>query len=161
MPPDIGVLPLAFTIAAIVAGCAAIAGLFLAIALYLPSSRKTPPVAPLPTRNPDAILLMLQGMTHVATAAGRLFGVLGRVAAIALAVLSLASLAFAALLLATGRGLDAHEDWARVTAVVVSTAVTVGSSGLVLSTRGWWRVLMLLLVAGAIYALVASVRGYG
>lgn len=92
---------------------------------------------------------------------GSLFGVLGRVAAIALAVLSLASLAFAALLLATGRGLDAHEDWARVTAVVVSTAVTVGSSGLVLSTRGWWRVLMLLLLAGALYALVASARGYG
>ena len=160
MQPDIGHVASAFCVGAVLLGLPAIAALVLAIVLTVQLGRAPPPARPMAVRNPDAILLTLEGMTRVIGVFGRVFGVIGRLAAIALAVLSIAGLAFAGLLYFTGGGLAAHDAWARETAIVVSGFLLVASVLSMVAVRRWWRALALVIAAAAIYALVALFQGY-
>lgn len=110
---------------------------------------------------PDAILLMLKGMTQ---AIGALAGAASSVAQWlfnALAVVATVSLVLAIACWLTGRGLGAHAPWARVSAAVVLALALLPSLLLALSLQGFGRLLMVVFVAMCLLALHTVWVGYG
>ena len=69
--------------------------------------------------NPDAILIILDGMTRVIGAMAGVFGFLGKLILGALVVLSVMGLSLATALFFTARGLHAQQEWARAAAGVL------------------------------------------
>lgn len=109
---------------------------------------------------PDAILLMLKGMTQ---ALGALAGVAGTAAQFlfnAMAVVATLALVLATACWFTGRGLGAQAAWARISAGVLLSLVLLPALLLALSLHGVARVAMLVLAALCLLALHTIWAGY-
>jgi len=160
MHPEISHVANALYVGAVVLGLPALAGMLFSIVFGVRLWRTPATVGAAPTRNPDAIIMTIEGMARVIGVVAGLVGVVGKVVAVLLAALSTILLAFSCVLFLTGRGLHGQEDWARETAGVVSSGVLLGSLLSLVAVRGWWRALSLLGAGAAGYALVALWHGY-
>ncbi len=110
---------------------------------------------------PDAILLMLKGLTQ---ALGTLAGVAGTAAQFlfnAMAVVATLTLVLATALWFTGRGLGAHAPWARLSAGVLLSLALLPSLLLALSLHGFGRLVVLVWAALCLFALHTVWVGYG
>ncbi len=110
--------------------------------------------------NPDALLLMLKGMTKVIGALGRIFEPLGKFLLNGLALVACVGLVLAIACWFTGRGLHAHANWARVSAFVLLVLAMLPSLLLALSTLNLVRVGMLAIVVLCFCGLHALGTGY-
>ena len=111
-------------------------------------------------KNPDAILLILQGMTR---AIGGIAGALGRVGQFlfnGVAVISVFALVLAVVLFLTGRGLHAHQGWARGLAGLITGGVLLISLLSLTALRGPLLLLSVGLAAASGYAVCAVWRGF-
>jgi hypothetical protein len=111
--------------------------------------------------NPDAILLMLQGMTKAVGALGRVGGALGRLLVRGLAIVGVFGLVLAGACWSTGAGLAEHAAWAPLAAGVLIVLALVPAAVLTLSLRGPFRVLALTLLVVCVLGLHALWGGYG
>ncbi len=111
--------------------------------------------------NPDAILLMLQGMTKAAGALGRVGGALGRLLVRGLAIVGVFGLVLAGACWSTGAGLAEHAAWAPLAAGVLIVLALVPAAVLTLLLRGLFRVLALALLVVCVLGLHALWGGYG
>jgi len=161
MTPDIAHVALAFCAGAAILAVPAMAGLLFALTLGIRLWRQPATPASAPVRNPDAILLMLGGITRVATAIGGVVGFAGRLLAIVLTLASVVALLVAGVLYATGRGLQEHEDGARGLAAAITGGLLLMSGVSLTMARRLWRLLCVALIAAEVYALAALWHGYG
>lgn len=111
--------------------------------------------------NPDAILLMLQGLTKAAGALGRVGGAIGRLPVRALAIVGVFGLVLAAACWSTGAGLADHAAWAPLAAGALIVLALVPAAVLTLSLRGLGRVVALALLVVCVLGLHALWGGYG
>jgi hypothetical protein len=72
-------------------------------------------------KNPDAILMMLQGIAKTVGAIAGGLGSLGKFIFGVMASVSVVTLCLAVLFFFVGRGLHAHENWARIVAGLLAT----------------------------------------
>src|SRR5580765_4778525 len=104
--------------------------LLLLCALYRLRQWLTPsPDALHALHNPDAILLILSGMTRVVSTFASILGFFGRFIFDSIAIVAFITLGIAIALFLTGRGLHAQSTWARVVAGLLMTGVSL--SGLI------------------------------
>lgn len=111
--------------------------------------------------NPDAILLMLQGMTKAAGALGRVGSALGRLLVRGLAIVGVFGLVLAAACWSTGAGLAEHAAWAPLAAGVLIVLALVPAAVLTVSLRGPRRAAALALLVVCVLGLHALWGGYG
>jgi hypothetical protein len=110
--------------------------------------------------NPDAILLMLKGITETVGALGRFAGSLGQFIFNGLAVLSVVGLLFGIACWFTGRGLSANAHWARVSAFILIALAMLPSLLLALSLHNVGRVLMLAILTLCAFGIHTLWTGY-
>ncbi len=110
--------------------------------------------------NPDALLLILKGISTVLGFVADLVGSVAQFIFNALAIAAIAGLVFAVLCWLTGRGLSAQATWARVSAGVLLTLVLLLSLLLALSLHDVARLIMLALVGLCLFALHTVWTGY-
>lgn len=110
--------------------------------------------------NPDAILLMLKGITETLGAFGRFAGLLGQFLFTGLAVIATVGLILALACWFTGRGLNTHANWARISAFVLLALTMLPSLLLALSFHNIGRVLMLAIITLCAFGLHALWTGY-
>lgn len=110
--------------------------------------------------NPDAILLMLKGITETIGALGRLAGSLGQFAFNGLAILAVVGLVIGVACWFTGRGLNANANWARMSALVLLALTMLPSLLLALSLHNVGRVLMFAIATLCAFGLHALWTGY-
>lgn len=110
--------------------------------------------------NPDAILLMLKGITETVGALGRFAGSFGQFIFNGLAILATAGLVAGIACWFTGRGLSANAHWARVSAIVLIAIAMLPSLLLTLSLHNISRVLMLAIVTLCAFGLHTLWMGY-
>ncbi len=110
--------------------------------------------------NPDALLLMLKGMTVAIGALGRIFGPLGKFVFNGLALVASIGLVLAIACWLTGRGLHAYAHWARVCAFILLAPATLASFLLALSSHGIVRLCTIVIVALCVCGLHALWTGY-
>lgn len=163
MPPNTATIANAFHVVATLLGVPSLAATllygFFRVKLWL---------SPLPegssidgVKNPDAILLILGGMTR---AMGAVAGVLGGVSQFVFGILAAIAgvmLVFSVTLFLTGRGLHAHQDWARIVGGLLMAVVLLGSLLSLVALRGPLAVAALGLMAASVYALLGLWRGFG
>jgi hypothetical protein len=106
-------------------------------------------------KNPDALLLMLKGMTEAIGALGRAAGALGQILFNSLALIAVFGLMLALALWFTSRGLQVHATWARVSAFVLLLLALLPSLLLALSLHNVVRVVPLLLAVICVLGLRA------
>jgi hypothetical protein len=162
MNPQIVTVANAFYVGAVVVGVPSF--LSTMVAAYFQIRILMLPTQPVQTsfgvKNPDAIILMLQGMVRVMGAAANFLGGLGQAILGVMAAVSIAALLFAIALFFTGRGLHAHAGWARGMGGVLVSVILLGSLLSAAVTRGPFLLLSLLSAAGSVYALRALWRGF-
>jgi hypothetical protein len=100
-----------FIATSIAMGLPSIATLLLYVGYQIRNRLSTPTTEPNFGDNPDAILLMLKGMTQAIGFLGRAAGTLGQIAMNFLAGVSAVALVLALALWFTGRGLQAEANW--------------------------------------------------
>lgn len=110
--------------------------------------------------NPDAILLMLKGISTVIGSIASAVGSAAQFVFNAVAIAAVAGLVFAALCWFTGRGLAAQAAWARVSAGALLTVVLLPSLLLALSAGSGLRLPMMVLAAFCLFALHTLWAGY-
>lgn len=110
--------------------------------------------------NPDALLLLLKGMTAAIGALDRAAGSLGQFVLSGLAIIASVGLVFAIACWFTGRGLHAHANWARVSAVILLVLAMLPSLVLTLSFHHLGRVFMLAIVILCVFGLRTLWIGY-
>lgn len=110
--------------------------------------------------NPDAVLLVLKGMTETVGFLARVFDSFGQVLLNALALAAVAGLVFAVALWFTGRGLNAQAAWARVTAFLLLGLTLLPTILLALSVHHVARALFLALAVLCALGLHALWTGY-
>lgn len=103
--------------------------------------------------NPDAILLMLRGLTHVVGGIGNVIGAIAQWVLDMAAVASGGCLALAVVLWFTGSGLQAHASWARLSGFALLTLALLAALVLALSLRGSGSVVVLALAAFMVLGL--------
>lgn len=111
--------------------------------------------------NPDAVLLVLKGMTETLGFFARIFGSLGQVLLNALALLATLGLVVAVLFWFTGRGLNSQAAWARLTAFLLLGLTLPPTILLTLSVSYFGRVIFLALALLCALGLHALWIGYG
>lgn len=143
-------LPMVFQVSAALLATPCVA---LIVAYLLMRLRGAPAPTPGVTdsvSNPDAILLILDGMQRSLVAASGFFGGLGRAFLTFLAVLSTFGLAAAALLWLTGRGLQQGAGWAKPVALTLAVLFTLVGPLVALSTAGLLRAAAFAIGLGAL-----------
>ncbi len=110
--------------------------------------------------HPDALLLMLKGLTETVGALGRLAGSLGQLVLNGLAILAAAGLVVGIACWLTGRGLNAHAPWARASAFILILGAMLPSLLLTLSLHNTGRVLMLGIVILCAFGIHTLWAGY-
>ncbi|MFT3953779.1 MAG: hypothetical protein QM722_05105 [Piscinibacter sp.] len=105
--------------------------------------------------NPDALLLMLQGLTRVVVGVADLVGALAQFVLDVAAAAAGAGLVIAIVLWFTGRGLQAQATWARCSGFALLTLAMLAALLLALSFHGVGRIAMLALLAFTVLALHA------
>jgi hypothetical protein len=110
--------------------------------------------------NPDAILLILQGMARVIGGAASVLGRVGQFLFKGIAIISVLALIFALVLFMTGRGLHAHQGWARGLAGLISGCLLFISVLSLTAFRGPLLLLSTGLTFASGYAICAVWRGF-
>jgi len=110
--------------------------------------------------NPDAILLMLKGVSTVIASIASAVGSAAQFVFNVLATVAVAGLVVATLCWFTGRGLAAQAAWARVGAGAMLTLVLLPSLLLALSVGSGVRLSMVALTAFCLFALHTVWAGY-
>lgn len=110
--------------------------------------------------NPDAILLMLKGITETVSALGRFAGSLGQFVFNGLAIVAIVGLAVGVACWFTGRGLSANANWARISAFFLIALTMLPSILLALSLHNVGRVLMLAIVTLCAFGIHTLWMGY-
>ncbi|MBL9170279.1 MAG: hypothetical protein JNN07_21265 [Verrucomicrobiales bacterium] len=110
--------------------------------------------------NPDAILLMLKGMTQAIGLLGRAAGALGQMAMNLLAGVSVVAFVLAVALWFTGRGLQAEANWARISGFILLLLALLPSLLLALSFHSIGRLLMITLIVLCALGMHALWMGY-
>ena len=150
----------AFYIGSAAIGLPSVAGLVISV-VYYAHRWLTPAHEPAGSvKNPDAILMILGGITRVFEGMATVVRFLGKYLVGGIAVLATAGLVLAIGLFFTARGLHAHQAWARGAAGLLIGALTLGCLVVLLSTRGWPFVLATILAAANGYVLVMLWRGF-
>lgn len=110
--------------------------------------------------NPDALLLMLQGITQAISGLASLVGTLAQIVIQMAAVIAGAGLVLGLTCWFIGRGLGAEALWARFAAAAVLTLVTLAAALLALSVSGMSRMAMAVVVVIAVLGLHALWLGH-
>ena len=139
MNPEISQVAYALYAGAAVLGLPALAGVLFCIVFGLRLWSLPAPSASRPTANPDAIIMMLEGMTRVIAAAAGVAGFVGKVLVVVLALASIVALILAGILFSTGRGLLEHQDSARGVAAAVMIGLLLVSLFSLTAVRGLLR----------------------
>lgn len=108
-----------------------------------------------PVKNPDAILLILDGMTRGLGAAAKFMGAISHALLSGLAVVACVVLVIAVAFFVTGRGLQTGASWARASAFLLVGVTLLTAALAALSFHGILRGAALLLVIGCALALHA------
>ncbi len=154
-PVSVSALASVFTIGGALVGLPSLATL-VAYGLITLYQRLSP--LPRPSgfgTNPDAVLLVLQGITQVIGGLARLLGSLAQLVLDLAAVAAGASFAFGLLCWWIGRGLHAHATWARFGAGALLTVLLLVAGLLALSSGGPRRLVPMLIVVVAALGLHA------
>lgn len=111
-------------------------------------------------KNPDALLLMLKGMTEAIGALSRAAGSLGQFLLGGLAIIAGVGLVLAIACWFTGRGLHAHAHWARVSAFILIVLALLPALALAFSLHNIGRALMFLTIILCVLGLHTLWTGY-
>ncbi len=111
-------------------------------------------------KNPDAILLMLKGITETLGALGRIAGSVGQLLFNGLAIVGAVGLVLAVACWFTGRGLSVNAPWARISGFILLTLVMLPALLLALSLHNVGRILMLAIVTLCAFGLHTLWLGY-
>lgn len=123
MNPQLFHLGSAFYIAAAIIGLPAVVFLLFDGVRRLRAKFSPKIDSSFPVKNPDAILLMLGGITKGVTTLASIMGFFGSILANVLVVASVAALGSSTILFFTARGLQAGQMWARVVAGVIAAGL--------------------------------------
>jgi len=160
-PITIPTLATGFTVTGVVLGLPSIAVLLLCAVNAFRNQLNTGASASSDFgKSPDALLLMLKGMTEAIGALGRLFGSLGQLLLGGLAIIAGVGLVLAIGCWFTGRGLHVHAHWARVSACILILLAMLPSCVLASSLHNVGRALMSLIVILCMLGLHALWTGY-
>jgi hypothetical protein len=158
---------LAFLVNTFYAVAAAVGIPSLAVTLlyvyYRVQARMTPCPSPSSferVKNPDGILLILDGMTRSIGVFASVLGFLGKFVFGGLALVAVVILLFAIALFFTGRGLHAHQSWARIVAGLLMAGLLLAALLGLLSFRGPSLLFSVVVAAGSLYALWALWHGF-
>ena len=160
MTPQISYVANAFYAAAAVLGLPSLLGTVFSIVFGIRLWLLPSPSASAPVKNPDAIIMILEGITRVVGAGAGFFGAVGKMMVGVVAVVSVVALILAVTFFYTGRGLHAHQGWARGMAGVLLAGLLLFSLLALVSVRMPVQVLPALFVIGTIYALWTVWHGY-
>ena len=153
MTPQINYLANAFYVVAAALGLPSLLGILFSIVFGVRLWLMPTPPANAPVKNPDAILMILEGITRaVGLGAGFLSGI-GKVMVVVIGAVSVVAFILAVVFFHTGRGLIAHQAWARGTGMVMLGGILLVSLGALLSMRMPMRLLPALFAAITCYAL--------
>ena len=153
MAPQISFLANVFYVVAAVLGLPSLLGILFSIVFGIRLWLLPVPPANAPVKNPDAIIMMLEGITRVIGIGAGFFSGVGKTMTVVIAVVSVVALTFAIVFFYTGRGLHNHQAWARVIAMLLLAVLLLLSLLVLLSMRMPMRLLPAMLAAAAIYAL--------
>ena len=160
MTPQISYLANAFYVVAALLGLPSLLGLIFSIVLGIRLWLMPSTPANAPTKNPDAIIMMLEGITRaVGFGAGIISGI-GKMTVAVIGTISMMALISAVMFFYTGRGLHAHSGWARGMAMLLLAVMLVFWLLALLSLRMPIRLLPALFAAATIYALWTLWKGY-
>jgi len=111
-------------------------------------------------KNPDAILLILQGIVRAVSGTASVLGRVGSFLFNGLAMISVLALVFAFVLFLTGRGLHAHQGWSRGVAGIITSGLFLVSFLSLMSIRGPLVLLPAVLAATSFVATWSVWRGF-
>lgn len=160
-PLTIGGLATAFKATAWLSGLPSLAMLLFYGLHTLQRRAATAPPATRFGDNPDALMLILQGMVAVFETVGKLAGALEQIVFGILAAAAAAGLVTAVVCGVIGHGLQAQAVWARWCAFAMLVLLLLVSLLGVLSLRDFGRVTMLAIVTLSALGLHALWGGYG
>ena len=153
MAPQISFLANAFYVVAVALGLPSLLGVLFSIVFGIRLWLLPAPSANAPVKNPDAIIMMLEGITRVVGIGAGFFSGVGKMLTVVVAVASIVALAFAIVCFYTGRGLHNHQAWARGIAMLLLAVLLLLSLLVLLSMRMPLRLLPAVFAVAAIYAL--------
>ena len=160
MPPQIVTIANAFYAVAALFGIPAAAVTVLYAVHRLRLAFATPPPAPSAVKNPDALLLVIEGMSRALNTTATFFsGVSNMVFSIVAGIAGVALVASIALFL-TGRGLHAHHAWARFAGSGLMAVALVAGLFSLLTFRGPLMLGSLAVILASGYALMGLWRGF-
>jgi len=110
--------------------------------------------------NPDAVLLVLEGITRAVGSLAAVWRFVEKFVFGGIAIVACVVLAIALALFFVGRGLQGHQDWARLMAGLVMTGLVLVAVLSVTSIRGPWVLLSFGVTAVGLYNLWALWRGF-
>jgi hypothetical protein len=160
MNPHLSHLATAFEVAAAVLAAPSLLGLSLCVFVRLTARRAKADDSLSSVKNPDAILLMLRGITGLFGLAGGLVGGAANVFFKGVAVASLVLLTLSVVLFLTGRGLHARRDGARVAGALVMGVCLFPSLLCLLTPRRRIRLLGIVATSASGYGLWALWNGF-
>ena len=112
-------------------------------------------------KNPDAILMMLQGIAKTVGAVAGGLGSVGKFIFGVMASVSVVMLCLGVVFFFVGRGLHAHESWARIVAGLLATFSLLVALLSCLTFRGSLLVFALGLAGASGYAIWTLWKGFG
>ena len=158
-PLSISTLATGFSVLGAVIGLPSVAVLLLRLVNRVrPSAESTS--GPNFGKNPDALLLLLKGISETVGAIGRVSGFLGQILLNALSLVATVGVILAFTFWFTGRGLHAHAQWARLSGFIVLGLALLSSLLLALSLPLMPRVLMLAVAILCVFGLHTLWAGY-
>jgi len=143
-------LPMVFQVSAALFATPCVALILAYLSLRLRGAPAPTPGLTESVANPDAVLLILDGMQRSLASASGFLGGLGRAFLTFLAVVSTFGLVAAALLWLAGRGLQNGAGWAKPLALTLAVLFTLAGPLVALSTAGLLRAAALALGLGAL-----------
>ena len=110
--------------------------------------------------NPDGVLLVLEGITRTAGGLAAVWRFVEKFVLGGIAIVACGVLVIAVALFLVGRGLQGHQDWARLTAGLIMTGLVLTALLSVTSIRGPRVLLSFGVTAVGLYNLWALWRGF-
>ena len=160
MNPQIIYIANAFYALAAVLGFPALLGLMASIVFGVRLWLMPIPPASAPTKNPDAIMIMLEGIARAVGFGAGIVSAIGKSAAVLMGTVSVVVLISAVVFFYAGRGLHAQSGCARGVAAVLLAVMLLFWLLALLSLRMPIRLVPALFAAATMYALWALWKGY-
>ena len=160
MNPQIIYIANAFYALAAMLGFPALLGLIASIVFGVRLWLMPIPPASAPTKNPDAIILMLEGITRAVGFGAGIISGLGKMAVTVIGAVSIVALISAVMFFYAGRGLHAQSGYARGVAAGLLIVMLLFWLLALLSLRMPIRLVPALFAAATIYALWTLWKGY-